>query len=60
MVYAISLLRILKGDRYGLGLVAGDRGGHLVLFTGVAPAETGGAGLNESILLGQGRKAEIR
>jgi hypothetical protein len=56
----LALLRITKGDRYGLGLVAGDRGSHLVLFTGVAPAETGGTRLSEPLLLGRGRKAEIR
>jgi hypothetical protein len=55
-----SLLRIIKGDRHALGLVVTDRGGHLVLFTGVAPAETGRTKLNEPVLLGRGQKAEIQ
>jgi hypothetical protein len=41
-------------------LVVTDCGGHLVLFTGVAPAEAGRPRLNEPALLGRGQKAEIQ
>ena len=42
-----------------MGLVVTDRGGRLVLFAGVASAETGRPWLNEPVLLGRGQKAEI-
>jgi len=49
-----------KRNELGRGLVIIDYGGPLVPSPGVAHPETGRAGLNEPVLLGRGRKREIR